>query len=428
MARVVVIGGGLGGLASAARLAKLGHQVTVLEQSDRLGGALCPLQQDGFTWDQGAHATLLPAALRDLFRKSGRPLESELELAPLPVIREHRFADGSRVGLPGGSRSAQLRAVDALGAGLGRAWVEYVDSLGADWDVLRRGYLEHPYAGPSASPEVAARLGSRESLHSRLKRLPDPRLRLLAAYPVVGHHHDARRVPNWMALSAYLEQRFGAWAPVGGMGTVADALARRLATRRVEVATATTVLDVVVRQGRAVGVHTQHGDLDAEVVVSAIDPHLLPALAAYVRKTRAVHPPGVTHLGLSGALDLPPQVVVHGVDDLTVRSTPTLAGRTSVSVIGNPTGDPLDALAAQGLDLRDRVLLRVDPPPAKQRGQAGSTPWGVQWEGRKTVSRRLGPTTPVPNVYAAGAHATPGEGIAFVALSAAQVAEAIGPA
>ncbi|MEJ7834177.1 MAG: FAD-dependent oxidoreductase, partial [Nocardioides sp.] len=95
MARVVVVGGGLGGLASAARLAKLGHEVTLLESSPSLGGALSSVTEGGFTWDAGPTSTLLPAVLRDLFRKSGRPLEAELgdELEPLEVIREHRFED-----------------------------------------------------------------------------------------------------------------------------------------------------------------------------------------------------------------------------------------------------------------------------------------------------------------------------------------------
>jgi UDP-galactopyranose mutase len=48
--------------------------------------------------------------------------------------------------------------------------------------------------------------------------------------------------------------------------------------------------------------------------------------------------------------------------------------------------------------------------------------------GRGTVGRRLGPRTPVPGVYAAGAHATPGSGLPFVGLSASLVAQVIGPA
>ncbi len=93
--RIVVIGGGLAGLASSVRLAKAGHQVVLVEAAATLGGALGAVSQDGYTWDGSATSTLLPAALRDLFRKSGRPLETELggELEPLDVITEHRFED-----------------------------------------------------------------------------------------------------------------------------------------------------------------------------------------------------------------------------------------------------------------------------------------------------------------------------------------------
>ena len=59
--RAVVIGGGLGGMAAAARLAKLGHDVTLVEARAELGGALRPVEHEGFVWDGGAHATLLPA-------------------------------------------------------------------------------------------------------------------------------------------------------------------------------------------------------------------------------------------------------------------------------------------------------------------------------------------------------------------------------
>ena len=64
MARVVVMGGGFGGLATALRLAKLGHAVTLVEPGT-LGGALAPITQDGFAWDTVTH-TLLPAVVRDL--------------------------------------------------------------------------------------------------------------------------------------------------------------------------------------------------------------------------------------------------------------------------------------------------------------------------------------------------------------------------
>src|SRR5690606_38178791 len=114
VARVTVVGGGFAGMAVSARLAKLGHQVHLLERSTTLGGALATESLDGFTWDSGPTTTLLPAVVRDLFRKSGRPLEREVDLQPLDLVREHRFEDGTHLRLPGGSRAAQVEAFDGL--------------------------------------------------------------------------------------------------------------------------------------------------------------------------------------------------------------------------------------------------------------------------------------------------------------------------
>ncbi|HEU0287890.1 MAG TPA: NAD(P)-binding protein, partial [Nocardioidaceae bacterium] len=99
MARVVVVGGSFGGMAAAARLAKLGHQVTLYERAADLGGSLRPIRQDGFTWDTGPTTWTLPAVVRDLFRKSGRPLERVVELQPLSPGRRHIFPDGSELDL-----------------------------------------------------------------------------------------------------------------------------------------------------------------------------------------------------------------------------------------------------------------------------------------------------------------------------------------
>ena len=178
-----------------------------------------------------------------------------------------------------------------------------------DWEVLRRGYLEVPWEPDSLPREVAARLDSRESLQRRLRRsLRDPRARLVAAYPFQADGHDLRDVPAWAGLTAYLEQRFGAWAAAGGTGVLLEALVRRLDTRGVDVVPAGAV-DVVVRGGRAVAVSTTRGELDADVVVCAVDPRRLPTLAPLVSRTTPAIPPVVSHVGLEGEVrDLPQEL------------------------------------------------------------------------------------------------------------------------
>jgi UDP-galactopyranose mutase len=431
--RVVVIGGGFGGLASAARLAKLGHAVTLLERLDTLGGAVSTVAADGFEWDAGPTSTLVPAVLRDLFRKSGRPIERELELEPLDLVREHWFEDGSVLGLPGHSRAEQLRAFDGLGPGLGQKWLDHVDSYADDWEVLRRAYFEVPWDPGDLPSEVAARLDSREVLHRRLKKtFKDERLRQVAAHPFVADGHDLRNVPAWAGLVAYLEQRFGAWRVVGGMARLSASLQDRLATRGVTVTTGVTATDVVVRGGRVAAVATETGTVDADAVVCAIDPRMLPALAPYVERTMPAMPPVVCHVGLSAPVPdlLPHEVVVHGDPMLVVRSggrAPAGGAAYTVHGRGKLAEDILRALARNGLDLRADLVTRVDLTPRDLVQQWRSSPYGVLWQGRGTVRQRLGPRTPIEGLYAAGAHATPGAGLPFVGLSAALVAQVVGP-
>jgi hypothetical protein len=129
--------------------------------------------------------------------------------------------------------------------------------------------------------------------------------------------------------------------------------------------------------------------------------------------------------------DLPHEVVLHGDPMLVVRTggrAPDGCAAWTVHGRGKLAEDVLRALARLGIDLRQHVVGRIDLSPRDLVQQWGGSPHGVVWQGRRTVEHRLGPTTPIEGVYAAGAHATPGSGIPYVGLSASLVAQAIGPA
>ena len=432
--RVVVVGGGFGGAARAARLAKLGHEVTLVECLDRLGGAIGFLEQDGYRWDTGPTSTTLPAVIRDLFHKSGRPLERELELVPVEPMREHRFEDGTSVQMPSGSRAAQRQAVDTgLGDGLGDEWVGYTEGFCDQWDLLRRNYLEHPYSSEHADKRTRDLLSTRNTL-ARLvtKTFKDERLRSMATSQVALDGHDPRNVPSWMGMMAYVEQSFGVWTFPGGMGVLAAALTGRLEERGVDVRLRTTVSDIVVDQGRAVGVTTDQGRIDSDAVVCAIDPRRVPVLSRHVRKTMPAIPPVVCHLGLQGELPaLPPEVVLHGDPMIVVRTNATAPeGGRAWTLLGRGrlAEDIVTALARHKIDVRENIEVRVDRSPRELVETWSGSPQGVLWQGRATLTQRMGTTTPIENVFCAGAHSAPGAGVPFVGLSAALVAEQVGKA
>ncbi len=430
MARIVVVGGGFGGCASAVRLAKLGHQVTLLEATPRIGGAIGTVEHDGFVWQTGPTHTLLPAVVRDLYVKSGRKIEREFDLVPTGPTR-HVFADGSEVDLPAGSRAEQKHALDQLGSGLGQAWLDWVRPYADVWAALRRDLFERPYDAARAAPSTRELLKARESLEGVARTLPDPRLTALATSDAVVAGHRPRRVPAWWGLQHYLRQTFDTWtvpAEQGGMARLADSLAARLATRRVDVHTQMPVLDIALERGRLRGVHTASGLVAADRVVVAVDPRQLPSLRRFTRRATAALPPHVIHLGLAGDPpgSWPHEVVLHGGPHLVVR--PGGGGAWTVLAADPGRRDPLEVLAERGLDLRPLVTTRIDHSPADQIRRWRGSPLGVAWAGRATVRHRLGTNTPIEGVHLSGAHASLGSAVPYVGLSAALVAQQVGPA
>ena len=101
MTGVVVIGAGVGGLAAAMRLAATGHDVTVLEQFDDVGGKLGVVEHDGFVFDTGPSLVTMPHVFEELFTSTGSSIHDYLALERLPVAARYRFPDGTVLDMPG---------------------------------------------------------------------------------------------------------------------------------------------------------------------------------------------------------------------------------------------------------------------------------------------------------------------------------------
>lgn len=270
----------MGGLAVAARLATTGHQVTVLEQASTVGGKLGSFSRDGFGFDTGPSLLTLPAVYRDLFIKTGAALEQVIDLVPVDPAFHYRFADGTRLDMPNASRARTALALDdALGAGTGQQWADFMDRAGRIWDVTRGPFLQSPLDG--------ARTLLREARHGRdlttiapwlslrglgRRYLRDERLRTLLDRYATYTGSDPRRAPAALATVPYVEQTFGAWYVPGGLRRLGDALNRRVLDVGATVRTDADVVEVLTDGGRTSGVRLADGErLAADVVVAGVD-------------------------------------------------------------------------------------------------------------------------------------------------------------
>lgn len=283
MSRIVVIGAGVGGLAAAARLAVRGHQVTILEQADRVGGKLFTYRRDGFAFDTGPSLFTLPAVYRDLFLKTGGPLEEAVDLQPVEPGFGYHFADGSSVTVPGVDPGKAARAFgDAFGGSAQQDWRRLIGRGGEMWRLTREPFLQSPLDGwrtllKVATPSAVRTIAPRTTLRDLGQQyLGDWRLRQVLDRYATYSGSDPRRAPAVFATVPYMEQTFGAWHIGGGLGTLADALEMRCLERGVGIRLRTDVAEVLLTDGRVSGVRTADGErIPADMVVANSDAHHL---------------------------------------------------------------------------------------------------------------------------------------------------------
>ncbi|AXG77391.1 phytoene desaturase family protein [Streptomyces paludis] len=294
MARIVVIGAGMGAMAAAARLAVAGHRVTVCERAETYGGAVGRFERDGFVFDTGPTLLRLPAVQRDLFVKTGKEsLEQSVRLDQVDPASRHVFADGTDVRLPNSSRAGVVAVLDtALGAGAGVRWGEFLGRGRDAWDRSRRPLLEEPLwpdwpvLGRDPYPALRQRRllrGARQATtlaEIGAWELADPRLAALLDGCALSYGLDPRTAPASAALLPYLEQTFGSWYVRGGMRELARAVYERCLARRVEFRFGAEVVRIVEKDGAATGVELADGTaVPADRVVAGVAPGGLVAAA-----------------------------------------------------------------------------------------------------------------------------------------------------
>lgn len=356
MARIAVMGAGLGAMSAAARLAVAGHRVTVYERSETFGGSVGRHALEGFTFDTGPGLLHLPAVYRDLFVKTGKePLERCVTLTQVDPASRHVFADGTDVSLPNASRAGVVAALDAsLGGGAGASWGAFLDRAGDAWDRSRRPLLEEPLRpdwqvlgrDPYPAPvrrrllRPARRAGTVSEIGSW--ELADPRLAALLDGYALSYGLDPLHAPASAALLPYMEETFGSWYVCGGMRALAQAVYERCLARKVEFVFGAEVARVLEKDGRAAGVELADGTVaEAAHVVLGARPHpgLMPAQELWQDGdvTAQPRPEGsaptgrfLVLLSLRGArpVDAAHRTLVHPADGAAEREA-VFGGRTA---------------------------------------------------------------------------------------------------
>ena len=247
--RVVVIGAGVGGLASAIRCAVAGKQTTLLEASAQVGGKLNSLQDSGYTWDTGPSLLTMPWVLDELLQYAGSSLAEELEVIRLPSACRYIWQDGT-VFDAHASLPELLDGIHRISPDDVHSFMQFITYAGNIWNLTADPFLYKPFDGLKSfnNGKMLQRTWQLDGLRTMDKAvrsyLHHPYLQQVMNRFATYNGSSPYRTPATFNTIAWAEFALGAFYPRGGMYGITQLLERTARRVGVEIVVNAPVAEI----------------------------------------------------------------------------------------------------------------------------------------------------------------------------------------
>lgn len=277
--KVIVIGAGIGGIATAIRLAIKGFEVEVHEKNDVAGGKLYLIEKGGYRFDAGPSLFTQPANVEELFSLAGEDIKSYFTYSAVPIACRYFFENGKQlnaytnqeefalemekeVGEPRENILRYLRDAEQVYEKVGTIFLNHSLHRVSTW--LHRRVLD------------AMRTVKLPYLFNTLDGFNRSRFRSPEAVQVFNRFatyngSNPYSAPGMLSLIPHLEQNQGTFYPHGGLINIPRALVALAEKKGVRFVLNSHVHQITTDKGRATGIIANDGFIPAEHVISNVD-------------------------------------------------------------------------------------------------------------------------------------------------------------
>ncbi|MCM5703090.1 phytoene desaturase family protein [Larsenimonas salina] len=298
MTHTLVIGGGFGGMAAALRARKLGHDVTLLERGNALGGRAQVFEDKGYRFDAGPTVITAAFMFEELFELFGKRLSDYVEMIDLDTWYEFYFQDGRRFRY-GADLDDTLEQIAHFNPRDVDGYTRLLEHSKAIFDV---GFTEladkpfHRFSTMVRQIPALVRLKSHRSVWGMVSHyLEDPSLRKAFSIPPLLVGGNPFKTTSIYALIPYLERKWGVQFPRGGTGALVGALEQLMREEGIHIETGVSVGRLQAQGRRVTGVVLEDGSTrPADRVIANAD-------AAYLYKHMTPNLPALPKLKLKAA-------------------------------------------------------------------------------------------------------------------------------
>lgn len=279
--RVVIVGGGYGGLAAANLFAKAGDEVIVVEKNAQLGGRAGQLRQGGFRFDTGPSWYLMPEVFQSYYKLFDLDAQSELSLTRLRPGYKVFFDSADPMTIQG-DVAADAKTFEAIEPGAGEALHNYVRNSTNIYDLSVKEILYNTYQRPGwmfnrailrALPQFAT-MATQSLDHYISQQFHDQRLKQILEYHSVFLGTSPYEAPAIYSLMSTLDFASGVYYPKNGIYSLVESLVKLGTSLGVTYHTESPVEEIVIESGIAQGVRLEDGQhIQADIVIANADLH-----------------------------------------------------------------------------------------------------------------------------------------------------------
>lgn len=286
MTSVLIIGSGMGGLATALRLQHQGFDVTMVEKLPRVGGRSNVIIDSGYRMDMGPTILVMKDAFDDTYRAIGRDIHDSIQFQQLDPNYRIYFHDETYIDLS--ARMADLAAaVESVEAGASEKLFHFIGEAARKYELgmpfVNRNYkritdLMNPGAGWKL-----LRTGSFQKLYPQVARyFKSDKLRKAFSFHSMFLGLSPYDALAMYGMITYADLALGMWYPCGGIYAIIEDMERIALELGATIRTQAPVAQIIIKNGKATGVQLESGEtLSADIVISNADlpytyRHLIP--------------------------------------------------------------------------------------------------------------------------------------------------------
>jgi len=276
MAKISIIGSGFSGLAASCFAAREGHEVTLFEKNETIGGRARTFKADGFTFDMGPSWYWMPDVFENFFAQFGKSSADYYQLKQLDPGFQIIFGKEDTIEIP--ASMEELEAVfEGIEPGSAIKLRQFLKEAEFKYDVGMKDLVYKPafswleYANLDVMKGMLkANLFSSVSAYVR-SYFKDERLVALMEFPVLFLGAMANKIPALYTMMNYSALVQGTFYPVGGMCKIAEGMRELAESLGVKFQTGVDVTKIEVKNDLVTGLSTSMGPVAADGLIAAAD-------------------------------------------------------------------------------------------------------------------------------------------------------------